>query len=217
MQKNTTVYPSSRPKFKENMPSRLILLHKPFQVMCQFSPEGERTTLTEVMATSTTQRPRDVYPAGRLDFDSEGLVLLTNDGVWQARIAQPRSKMAKTYLAQVEGCISDEALLALRQGIALNDGTARALVAERVVPAPEVSERHPPVRYRASIPTDWLRISIDEGRNRQVRRMTAAVGLPTLRLIRERIGPWTLDTLGVGEWREIELAEAVRTLGPAQR
>ena len=217
MQKNTTVHPQSRPKFKENSPSRLFLLHKPFNVMCQFSPEGERLTLSDVMATSAIARPRDVYPAGRLDYDSEGLVLLTNDGVWQARIAQPRSKMTKTYLAQVEGSVNDEAISALRHGIMLKDGPARALMAEHVTPVPEVSERQPPVRYRASIPTDWLRLSINEGRNRQVRRMTAAVGLPTLRLIRERIGPWTLDGLSVGEWREIDLSEAVRTLGPAQR
>lgn len=217
MQKNTTDYPRSRPKFKESGASRLILLHKPFQVMCQFSPEGERQTLTDVMQASARDYPRDVYPAGRLDFDSEGLLLLTNDGVWQARISQPRAKMVKTYLAQVEGVISDAALQALREGIVLKDGPARALSAERVSPAPVVSERHPPVRYRASIPTDWLRISLDEGRNRQVRRMTAAVGLPTLRLIRERIGPWTLADLDVGHWRDVDLAEACRTLGPAQR
>lgn len=217
MQKNTTVYPRSRPKFKESTPSRLLLLHKPFHVMCQFSPEGERLTLTEVMAGHGAERPRDVYPAGRLDFDSEGLVLLTNDGVWQTRIAQPRAKMPKTYLAQVEGEISDEALLALQHGVMLNDGPARALSAERLAHAPSVSERQPPVRYRAKIPTDWLRISIDEGRNRQVRRMTAAVGLPTLRLIRERVGPWTLDGLTPGQWREIDRVEACRVLGPAQR
>ncbi|MEO6699417.1 MAG: pseudouridine synthase [Paraperlucidibaca sp.] len=193
------------------------MLHKPFQVMCQFSPEGERLTLSEIMAINGAERPRDVYPAGRLDYDSEGLVLLTNDGVWQARIAQPRSKMAKTYLAQVEGTVSDEVLATLRGRVMLNDGPARALNVEHVHPEPMVSERHPPVRYRASIPTDWLRLSIDEGRNRQVRRMTAAVGLPTLRLIREGIGPWTLEGLAVGEWREIDVAEASRVLGPAQR
>lgn len=217
MQKNTTVHRESRPKFKESSPSRLILLHKPFNVMCQFSPEGERLTLSEVMAACGDEPPRDVYPAGRLDYDSEGLVLLTNDGVWQARITQPRSKMNKTYLAQVEGIVGDDAINALRQGIMLKDGPARAVLAEHVTPAPEVSERQPPVRFRASIPTDWLRLSINEGRNRQVRRMTAAVGLPTLRLIRERVGPWTLDGLAVGEWREIDINEAVRTLGPAQR
>lgn len=217
MQKNTAQYPRSRPKFKENTASRLILLHKPFHVMCQFSPAGERQTLTEVMLAGARDYPRDVYPAGRLDFDSEGLLLLTNDGVWQARIAQPRSKMAKTYLVQVDGIVSDEALAQLRAGILLSDGPARAILAESVQPAPLVSERHPPVRYRAQLPTSWLRISIDEGRNRQIRRMTAAVGLPTLRLIRECIGPWTLDGLAVGEWRDIDITEACRVLGPAQR
>jgi 23S rRNA pseudouridine2457 synthase len=217
MQKNTVVYPRDRPKLRESSSSRLILLHKPYHVMCQFSPEGERLTLSEIMVANADDRPRDVYPAGRLDYDSEGLVLLTNDGVWQARIAQPKSKMLKTYLAQVEGTINAQQVSALGDGIMLNDGRAQAFHVERVDPPPEVSERHPPVRYRASIPTDWLRLSLNEGRNRQVRRMTATVGLPTLRLIREGIGPWTLEGLAVGEWREIDVAEASRVLGPAQR
>lgn len=178
-------------------PSRLIMLNKPYDVLTQFSDDQGRATLKDYVALA------DVYPAGRLDRNSEGLLLLTNDGALQARIAEPRYKLPKTYWVQVEGTPQPEQLQQLRQGVMLNDGlTAPALVAQ--LEAPTVWHREPPVRYRAAIPTHWLSITITEGRNRQVRRMTAAVGLPTLRLIRTRIGPWELQDLPPGQWRELD-------------
>lgn len=208
----------SRPKShngrSEHTPC-LALVHKPFQVLCQFSPHEGKMTLADVLASEDNTFLRvipNLYPAGRLDFDSEGLLLLTNHGPWQARVAHPRYKLPKTYWVQVEGVVSDVALKRLCDGVELNDGPARACSARHLSPAPDVAERHPPVRFRASIPTDWLEIVIDEGRNRQVRRMTAAVGLPTLRLIRVAIGPWRLDELAVGQGRLVEAAEAARTL-----
>lgn len=143
-----------------------------------------------------------VYPAGRLDRDSEGLLLLTNDGRLQARIADPRHKLPKTYWVQVEGTPDEEQLRRLREGVTLNDGPTLPAEA-RLLDEPTLWERVPPVRFRKSVPTHWLELVIREGRNRQVRRMTAAVGLPTLRLVRVRIGPWSLDGLGLGEWREV--------------
>ncbi len=179
--------------------STLILFNKPFQVLCQFRDSEGRPVLADYI-----RRP-GVYPAGRLDHDSEGLLLLTDDGALQARIADPRWKLPKTYWVQVEGEITEDALQRLREGVTLNDGPT--LPAEvSVLPAPEVWERTPPVRYRAHIPTSWIELVIREGRNRQVRRMTAAVGFPTLRLIRVAIGPWTLEGLAPGEWREGELS-----------
>lgn len=195
--------------------ARLLLLHKPFQVLCQFSAHEGKQTLADVLYSE--QRGADkqfsgLYPAGRLDFDSEGLLILTNHGPWQARIAHPRFKLPKTYWAQVEGVVTDEALLALRTGVMLNDGPAQALQAERLTD-PVVCERNPPIRHRTAIPTSWITIVLGEGRNRQVRRMTAAVGLPTLRLIRVAIGPWRLDELAVGAYREVSPQEAHAVLG----
>lgn len=173
--------------------TRLILFNKPFNTLTQFTGEGD--TLANYVPV------RNVYPAGRLDKDSEGLLLLTDDGKLQARIADPRFKLEKTYLVQVEGEPTDEALAQLRQGVTLNDGPTRPAKVERIAP-PDLWPRHPPVRFRKSVPDSWLSLTISEGRNRQVRRMTAAVGFPTLRLVRWRIGEWSLDGLAPGQWRE---------------
>lgn len=179
--------------------SRLILFNKPFQVLCQFRDKDGRPVLADYI------RIPAVYPAGRLDHDSEGLLLLTADGELQARIADPRWKLPKTYWVQVEGDIDDAALNALRQGVELNDGPTLPAEAERLED-PGLWPRNPPVRYRANIPTSWIALTIREGRNRQIRRMTAAVGHPTLRLIRVAIGPWRVEGLAPGEWREVEVA-----------
>ncbi|MGJ3700858.1 pseudouridine synthase [Variovorax sp. AFSI2.2] len=178
------------------MPSRLIRFNKPYGVLSQFTPEGRWRGLKDFIDIP------DVYVAGRLDADSEGLLLLTNDGQLQARIADPRFKMEKTYWVQVEGVPTEEALAALRQGVQLNDGLTRPARARLLDPPPDVWARQPPIRERKNIPTAWLELAISEGRNRQVRRMTAAVGLPTLRLIRAAIGPHTLDGLAPGTWLE---------------
>ncbi len=175
---------------------RLLLLNKPFDVLTQFNDADGRATLKDFVQVA------GVYPAGRLDRDSEGLLLLTNDGQLQARIADPKHKLAKTYWVQVEGEVSDEHLQRLRDGVELNDGMTLPAEA-RALDEPELWPRNPPVRFRKSVPTSWVELVIREGRNRQVRRMTAAVGLPTLRLVRVRIGPWTLDGLQPGEWREV--------------
>jgi 23S rRNA pseudouridine2457 synthase len=181
--------------------SRLILFNKPFGVLSQFTDRGAesaRATLSDHIAVP------GIYPAGRLDRDSEGLLLLTDDGRLQARIAEPRFKMAKTYLVQVEGEPGADALTALRRGVLLNDGPTLPAEAERI-DAPELWPRDPPVRFRKSVPDCWISLTIREGRNRQVRRMTAAVGHPTLRLVRRRIGEWTLDGLQPGEWCEVRV------------
>lgn len=174
----------------------LIRFNKPFGVLSQFTdrsvPEA-RATLSGFIAVP------GVYPAGRLDRDSEGLLLLTDDGALQARIADPRFKLPKTYLVQVEGVPDAAALAALRRGVDLKDGRTRPAEAALIEP-PALWPRDPPVRYRKSVPDTWLSLTITEGRNRQVRRMTAAVGHPTLRLVRWRIGDWTLDGLAPGEW-----------------
>lgn len=194
--------------------SRLILLNKPFQVLCQFRDKDGRPTLADFISQP------GVYPAGRLDHDSEGLLLLTDDGSLQARVADPRWKLPKTYWAQVEGEITEEALQQLRQGVMLNDGPTLPASAEKLE-APELWERQPPIRYRANIPSSWVALTLREGRNRQVRRMTAAVGFPTLRLVRQAIGPWSVEGLAPGAWRELQLdAETQRSLfgmsaGPA--
>ena len=173
----------------------LILLNKPFRVLSQFRDPDGRPTLGDYVDVP------GVYPAGRLDFDSEGLMLLTDDGPLQARISQPKSRMRKTYWAQVEGTPTPEQLGELVSGVTLKDGPARAAAARQIDEPADLWERDPPIRYRASIPDSWLEIVLTEGRNRQVRRMTAAVGLPTLRLIRYSIGDWTVDGLQPGEWR----------------
>ena len=181
--------------------ARLLLFNKPFGVLSQFTDAGTATarpTLSGFIAL------RGVYPAGRLDRDSEGLLLLTDDGQLQARIADPRFKMPKTYLAQVEGEAGEAQLARLCQGVRLNDGPTLPAAAERIAPPP-LWPRDPPVRFRKSVPDSWISLTIREGRNRQVRRMTATVGLPTLRLVRWRIGEWTLDGLASGEWREVPM------------
>lgn len=175
---------------------RLLILNKPFDVLTQFNDEQGRATLKDYVTVP------GVYPAGRLDRDSEGLLLLTNDGRLQARIADPRHKLAKTYWVQVEGMPEPDQLQRLRDGVQLNDGpTLPADV--RLLDEPHLWPRDPPVRFRKNVPTAWLELVIREGRNRQVRRMTAAVGLPTLRLVRVRIGPWSLEGLQPGEWLEV--------------
>lgn len=177
----------------------LILLNKPYRVLSQFSDPDGRATLADFVDVS------DVYPAGRLDYDSEGLLLLTDDGRLQARISQPKSKTPKTYWAQVEGEPSDEQLEELVRGVKLKDGLARAAAARRIEEPAGLWDREPPIRYRANIPDTWLEITLTEGRNRQVRRMTAAAGLPTLRLIRYSVGPYTLEGLEPGDWRYVEI------------
>ncbi len=175
---------------------RLIAFNKPHGVLCQFTDADDRATLADHSAV-----PR-VYPAGRLDRDSEGLLLLTDDGALQARIADPRHELEKVYLVQVEREPDDVALRALRAGIVLDGRRTRRARARRVAEPGWLWPRSPPVRYRKNVPTTWLELRIREGRNRQVRRMTAAVGHPTLRLVRVAIGPWRLEGLAPGEWRE---------------
>jgi 23S rRNA pseudouridine2457 synthase len=172
---------------------RIILFNKPFNVLCQFTdPEG-RATLADYIPV------HDVYAAGRLDYDSEGLLVLTDTGKIQQRIADPRAGLAKSYWVQVEGVPSTDSLRELAAGVLLRDGWSRPATVEQIEP-PAVWPRQPPIRERRLIPTSWLSISLTEGRNRQIRRMTAAVGLPTLRLIRYSVGPWQLDDLQPGEW-----------------
>ena len=179
--------------------ARLILFNKPYGVLSQFTDRGSeaaRATLSEFIDVP------GVYPAGRLDRDSEGLLLLCDDGKLQARIADPRFKMPKSYLVQVEGVPDEASLERLRAGVRLKDGPTRPAEVERV-PAPDLWPRDPPIRVRKSVPDSWLKVTIGEGRNRQVRRMTAAVGHPTLRLVRWSIGDWTLEGMASGEWRAI--------------
>ena len=184
----------------------LIALNKPFGVLCQFTDRSvpPRRTLAEFGL------PPGVYPAGRLDHDSEGLLLLTDDGALAHRLTDPRHKQPKTYLVQVEGAPAPEQLQRLREGVDLNDGRTRPAQAS-LVEAPVLWPRDPPVRWRRSVPDAWLRLTISEGRNRQVRRMTASVGLPTLRLVRVAIGDHLLDGLAPGQWRRIDASQAVHS------
>lgn len=178
--------------------SRILLFNKPFQVLSQFTDSEGRATLADYIVE------KEVYAAGRLDYDSEGLLLLTDDGALQRRIADPKFKLEKTYWVQVEGQITDTALNQLRRGVTLKDGPTRPAKAERLGSI-DIWQRTPPIRERANQPTSWLELRISEGRNRQVRRMTAAVGFPTLRLIRYAIGNWTLQGLAPGEYRSDEV------------
>ena len=184
------------PPITPTVPS-LIYFNKPYGVLSQFTPEGRWRGLKDFIALP------DVYVAGRLDADSEGLLLLTSDGQLQARISDPRFKMLKTYWVQVEGEPDDAALASLRGGVLLNDGLTRPASVSRMDAPPGLWEREPPVRVRKAIPTAWIELGIREGRNRQVRRMTAAVRPPTLRLICASIGPYSLDGLPQGSWREL--------------
>lgn len=180
--------------------TRVLIFNKPFNVLSQFTDRGTegstRQTLSDFIAVP------NVYAAGRLDRDSEGLLVLTDNGRLQAQITNPRNRTPKTYWAQVEGIPDEAALVALRQGVTLKDGVTSHAEVEQIDPPPSLWPRTPPIRVRKSIPDCWLQITITEGRNRQVRRMTASIGHPTLRLIRYGIGNWTLDGLGSGEWRD---------------
>lgn len=182
--------------------ARLIKFNKPYGVLSQFTPEGRWQGLQDFISLP------DVYAAGRLDADSEGLLLLTDDGKLQAHLADPRFKLDKTYWVQVEGVPTDEALQAWRQGIQLKDGLTLPAKARILDAHPAVWERDPPIRVRQAIPTTWIELVIREGRNRQVRRMTAAAGFPTLRLIRAAIGPYTLGDLALGQWQEVSPPKA---------
>jgi 23S rRNA pseudouridine2457 synthase len=180
--------------------SRVLLLNKPYGVLCQFSSPDGRPTLKDFLPLP------GVYAAGRLDADSEGLVVLTDDGALQARISHPRHKMAKTYWAQVEGIPDAVALARLESGVDLGDFVTRPCRVRAIDEPAGLWPRDPPIRYRAAIPTAWLELTIAEGKNRQVRRMTAKVGHPTLRLIRGAVGAWTLEGLAPGQWREAALS-----------
>lgn len=173
----------------------VVLLNKPYGVICQFTPSGAHQTLKDFVPIA------DVYPAGRLDTDSEGLVVLTGDGELQHFITDPRHKLPKTYFVEVEGAPDDAALAPLRKGVQLSDYRARPAEVGLIAPPDWLWPRVPPVRFRQAIPTTWLQLTIREGRNRQIRRMTAAIGFPTLRLIRHSVGPWTLAGMASGSWK----------------
>jgi 23S rRNA pseudouridine2457 synthase len=175
---------------------RVILFNKPYNVLCQFTDARGRLTLADFIPVP------DVYPAGRLDFDSEGLVVLTDDGRLQRRISDPRRKLPKVYWVQVEGIPNERSLRRLERGVRLKDGMTKP-ARVRVIEPPDVWPRTPPIRERRRIPTSWIEITLAEGRNRQVRRMTAALGYPTLRLIRVKVGEWRLGMIGLGDWRDV--------------
>ena len=178
--------------------SKTLLFNKPYRILCQFSPEAGKQTLADFIDVS------GVYAAGRLDFESEGLLVLTDDGHLQARIAEPRYKQPKRYLVQIENIPSIDNLNRLAKGIVLKDGKTKPAKV-RMIGEPEwLWPRRPPIRQRQNIPTQWLELEISEGRNRQVRRMTAAIGHPTLRLVRSRVASWHVGDLQPGEWREVD-------------
>ena len=189
---------------------RVLLLNKPYGVVCQFTPEAGRRSLKDFVNLP------GVYPAGRLDADSEGLVVLTDGGRLQAAISDPRHKLEKEYWVQVEGLPGAEALQRLQRGVTLRDGPTRPAQA-RLMAEPPLWARDPPIRHRAAIPTAWLGLTLREGRNRQVRRMVAAVGFPCLRLVRWRVGPWTLEGLDPGRWRELDADSVSRALFALRR
>ena len=182
----------------------LLAFNKPFGVICKFSPEPGKRTLADFVQV------KDVYSAGRLDTDSEGLLLLTDDGALQARIASPKFKLAKVYWAQVEGSATEEALASLRRGLDLGDFVTQPAGARLIDEPANLWPRDPPIRYRAKIPTSWIEVTLREGKNRQVRRMTAKVGFPTLRLVRAAIGNVRVDGMPLGEWREIDPQESLQ-------
>ncbi len=181
--------------------AKLLIFNKPYGVLSQFTLDGAPGEGHKPLSDFITVP--GVYPAGRLDKDSEGLLVLTDDGRLQARITDPKRKTPKTYWAQVEGAPDEAALYALRQGVRLKDGLTAPATARLIAEPPGLWPRDPPVRYRKSVPDAWIELTITEGRNRQVRRMTAAVGHPTLRLVRARVGDWNLDGLPPGAWREV--------------
>jgi 23S rRNA pseudouridine2457 synthase len=204
-------FAKARPKKAPDFPMapprlRYLLLHKPYGVLCQFTPEGGKACLKDFVNVN------GVYPCGRLDWDSEGLVLLTNDGPLIESLLAPRSKLAKTYWAQVEGIPDEKALVALRQGVLIEGKPTLPAGATRFPQGDALPERSVPIRFRKNAPVSWLRLTLMEGRNRQVRKMTAAVGHPTLRLIRHAIGPFTLEGLEPGRWRELDRDEIQRKL-----
>lgn len=178
--------------------SQLILFNKPYGVLCQFRRSDERPTLADFFSDPS------IHACGRLDMDSEGLLLLTADGQLNAHITHPKYKLPKTYWAQVEGNITEEAIKHLQKGVNLNDGITVPAQVQRLID-PDLWPRTPPIRYRANVPTSWIALSITEGRNRQVRRMTAAVGFPTLRLVRVQVGQWSITGLNLGESREVRV------------
>ena len=184
--------------------ARVMLFNKPYQALCQFTREGDRPCLADYIDVP------NVYAAGRLDADSEGLLVLTDDGRLQQRIADPHHKLPKTYWAQVEGVAEEAQLERLRAGVDLGDFVTRPAEVRRMAEPEGLWSRHPPIRFRKAIPTGWLEIVLREGKNRQVRRMTAKVGLPTLRLIRVAIGPWRVDGLAPGQWRWAALEPEMR-------
>ena len=201
-------YRPARPALKE--PRRILAFHKPFDVLTQFTNESGRSTLKDFIDVS------NVYPIGRLDRDSEGLLLLTNDGLLAHKLTDPRFEHSKTYLAQVERIPSPEALEALRRGVDLTDGRTKPAEAELLDDEPSLPERAAPIRFRKNVPTAWIRLTIREGRNRQVRRMTAAIGFPTLRLVRVAVGTILLGELPPGQWRDLDPSEA-ESLPPQRR